>query len=355
MCYLNGYNPNTKMPLQFDTLYYLNICTATIHLISGVIISIGARGLDPVAPSLSSGNSTGPYLPAVCFGPTPGGGRPRFHIEPESVAETRDYLTTLVVTFFLLSAGFQYAQSWNKQEYSQRVKSNGVNELRYVEYSISASVMMILIACVVGVYDVFTHILIFTCTFLCMMLGLVADFVRVLTENMKTVNKTCIIQDTSTERDDEQSAGRYGNEKQSLVPVSNTPSADDRTLIEECIRHGEWLMWGIHGLGWVAIMVPYLAVFMVAYFNTIHRSWDCLANLGTSVPEVPWFVTLIIVIQLGLFSSFGVVQIVQFYKSGKKNYNAEAVGIYTELAFITLSLAAKSLLGWLAATQIIFA
>jgi Heliorhodopsin len=322
-------SPHQKMPIQFETIYRVNIFTATVHMISGVVILISTIDDDPVAPALSSGNSTGPYLPAVCFSAIRNGSRPHFHVEPEAAVESEDYITALVVTFFLLSAAFQYAQSWNKDAYSARVKSNDVNILRYIEYSLSASVMMILIACIVGVYDVFTHILIFTCTFLCMMLGLVADFIRVLTASLKTLTSS----QTSTE---------YTR----LLPQ------DESTVLEKCVTDGGFLMWGVHLMGWVAIIVPY-AVFIYAYVNTAYRNWHCLEN--PSDMKVPWFVSFIIVLQGCLFSSFGVVQTVQFYTAGTMGNNAEDVGTYTEMTFILLSLIAKSLLGWIAASQIIFA
>jgi hypothetical protein len=325
-----------------NTIYYLNLITATAHLISGVTILLIARGLDPSPESGSSMETISPYLPAVCFeAAREGGGRPEFNMQPESVVETRGYLTTLVVAFFYLSAGFQYAQSWEKDKYLTRVKSNDVNICRYVEYSLSASVMMVLIGMVVGVYDIFTHILVFTCTFLCMILGLVADFLRVMHGNMKEAN-----------RNQRSNTGLAQEETKKLIDGYPNP---DSTHIEECIKHTELLMWGVHFLGWIAIMVPYLAVFMVAYFRTANRSWECLQDLGPEAPDIPWFVTPIILSQFLLFSVFGIVQTVQFYKSGKEHPEVEKIGIYTELAFILLSLIAKSVLGWLAATQIIFA
>jgi hypothetical protein len=333
-----------------DTIYYLNIFTATIHLISGVTIRIIADQLDPTPPIVPRDNTATPYLPAVCFDLDDDEGRPQFQIEPQSVAETRPYLTALVVTFFFLSAGFQYAQSWEKDKYIRRVTTNDVNILRYVEYSLSASVMMVLIACAVSVYDVFTHILIFTCTFLCMMLGLVADFIRVLRRTMHSV----------LEPDDGEQDEKDGQESQVFFgPELSRLSTDQRDHLTECIRDGGRLMWGLHFMGWVAIMVPYLAVFMVAYFNTGYRGWECLEKVGDDVEMVPWPITLIIISQFFLFSSFGVVQLVQFYASWRDGPRTaeyrEKIGINTEMAFIILSLTAKSLLGWVAATQIIFA
>jgi hypothetical protein len=326
------------MNISFDVIYYLNLFTATIHLISGAFISIRAAGLNPVIPSNSTRNFVGPYLPAVCYEPPPNGerGRPAIYIEPESAAEAREYITILVVMFFFLSAGFQYAQSLNKNKYRDRVQTNDVNILRYVEYSISASVMMILIACVVGVYDVFTHILVFTCTFLCMILGLFADFFRTLKESMGRVSDSDV---TTTNSPD----------------PNNTENRDSETLLKKCIRDTGYLMWGLHWLGWVAILVPYFGVFMVAYTRTAEKSWECLEKQSGVLPDVPGWVTGIIVGQFLLFASFGVVQIVQFYLSGFPNYSKGLVGSGTELAFILLSLIAKSILGWVAAAQIIFA
>ena len=344
--------------IRLEYVYYLNAFTATIHLISGSSISYLASKLDPVAPSLSSMNATGPYLPAVCFDPSTGG-RPRPYVEPEPVAEYRDYITTLVVMFFFLSAGFQYAQCIFKETYKMRLQTNGVNELRYVEYCLSASVMMILIACAVGVLDVFTHILIFTCTFLCMLQGLAADFIRVLTASIEEINETQMRQIQHTEsfsiRDQDETHNnnddQYENNNNPLLePLSPTPSS----TLTLCVTHGKHLMWSLHFLGWVAILVPYVGVFMVAYFTTVNKNWKCLDKESDDLPDVPPEVTGIIISQFILFIWFGIVQLVQFSFSRRPGYDKESIGVNTEIAFVILSLGAKSILGWLAAAYIIF-
>ena len=114
-------------------------------------------------------------------------------------------------------------------------------------------------------------------------------------------------------------------------------------------------MWGLHFLGWVAVFVPYFAVFFVAYFTSVNKNWECLDKNDPDLPDVPPWVTYIIFGQFVLFSVFGVVQTVQFYQSRNVKINKKSVGIGTELAFIVLSLLSKSILGWIAAAQIIFA
>jgi uncharacterized membrane protein len=350
--YLTENISHLKMSDSFEKLYYLNVFTATVHLISGSYISFRASTLEPI-PASASKNSTGPYLPAVCFDPPEGRGRPRFYIEPEPVAEYREYITTLVVMFFMLSAFFQYAQCLSKKAYRNRIESNGVNELRYVEYCISASVMMILIACVVGIFDVFTHILIFTLSFLCMILGLIADFVRKLTETMNEVRESLVdttSENSSSPTDVFANVSITGSSSEATVQLLNRTSG-----LDDCIKHGGFIMWGLHFLGWVAILVPYFAVFFVAYFTSVNKNWECLDKNDPDLPDVPQWVTYIIFGQFFLFSVFGVVQTVQFYQSRNVKTNKKSVGIGTELAFILLSLLSKSILGWIAAAQIIFA
>jgi hypothetical protein len=181
------------------------------------------------------------------------------------------------------------------------------------------------------------------------MLGLVADFIRVLRRTMHSV---------LVPEDGEQGEQGGQGELVRLEPKLPRLQTAQRRYLEKCIRDGGRLMWGLHFMGWVAIMVPYLAVFMVAYFNTGYRGWDCLKNVGDDTEMVPWPITLIIISQFFLFSSFGVVQVVQFYVSwddGPRTAEVrKKIGISTEMAFIILSLTAKSLLGWVAATQIIF-
>ena len=323
--------------ITFEFLYYLNFITAFVHLLSAMIILIMSLDLEPaIHPLKEGGNSViGPYLAAVCYTGTnetsSNQTRPHFHTEPEQAFDLRIYFAVLVTIFFFLSAIFQAGQGFFKEDYKERVETNGVNYVRYIEYSLSASVMMIAIASSLMIWDIYTHILIFTCTLLCMMLGLVADFVRVLEYNIT----------------------RHLTERQGYW--------------SECLTDLARLKWFTHYLGWIGILSPYLLVFLIAYVRSVSRSSNCLQAVDDSVGNVPTFVHFLLFFQFYLFSSFGFVQVIQFAydpmymtlypePNGEDPYDKELkrVGIATEFCFVILSLIAKSILGWMIAANILF-
>ena len=311
----------------FNVIYILNFFTAGVHAFNAAIILLVYMGTTDSSPS-TDGDIRGPYIPNVCFNvatvDTPNqGGRPGFHVELEETIGAKNYLAIIVVSFFSLSAVCQIAQGIRKNKYKQRIEKNEVNLLRYIEYSLSASFMMVGIACTLMIYDVFTHILIFTCTFLCMLLGLIADYIRVLQTSLTEINTQ---------------VGDF-NLNCTMSPM-------------DCIKDLGHLKWFTHWLGWVAIMVPYLAVFAVNYVRSVSRISECMEDMPVDVdiPDVPPEVHLIVMGQFILFSIFGFVQYRQFSRKG----DPKKIGIATEHSFIILSLVAKSLLGWLLAFNLLF-
>ena len=84
-------------------------------------------------------------------------------------------LPLLVASFFFLSsiAHLVLATVGNKR-YNLDLK-RGINQLRWVEYSLSASVMMVAIAMLVGVYDLMSLVMIFVFVAIMNLLGLVME------------------------------------------------------------------------------------------------------------------------------------------------------------------------------------
>ena len=315
--------------ITFNVIYGLNLFTAAVHATSATITALVYLG-NPTSMAPAMSGSTSPYLPSVCFTPRQAGApvvetgrRPGFEVKLEEFVDIKTYLAAIVILFFALSAAFQAAQGAIKGKYHDRVVNNRVNLLRYVEYSLSASLMMVGIACTLMIYDFFTHVLIFTLTFLCMHIGLVADFIRVL--------------------------------KNSLTKISEATDGvqmDVEIHPSTCMKDLGKLKWFTHWLGWIAIMVPYVAVFFVNYLRTALRASDCMRDLptGTIIPAVPIGVHGIIISRFSLFSIFGFVQ----YRQFSRKDSPEKIGLATEHSFILLSLVAKSLLGWLLAFNVLF-
>lgn len=84
-------------------------------------------------------------------------------------------LALLVALFFLISAAFHFGirTIWNKQYY--RGLEQGLNKYRWIEYSISASTMMVAISVLTGVYDLSSLIMVFSLTATMNLMGLVME------------------------------------------------------------------------------------------------------------------------------------------------------------------------------------
>lgn len=84
-------------------------------------------------------------------------------------------LPVLIAIFFFLSAAAHLiiATVYNKT-YNKNL-SRGLNKARWIEYSISASIMMVAIALLVGVYDAMSLVMIFTLTAVMNLMGLVME------------------------------------------------------------------------------------------------------------------------------------------------------------------------------------
>jgi hypothetical protein len=341
----------------FETIYYLNFATATVHALSAIIILAVSVGVKPTVPPIPT-DIIGPYIPAVCYRPTVVNAtnatdniRPTFLIEPSSLFDLKVYLAVLVTTFFALSAICQTAQGAFKQSYKERVEQNGTNWFRYIEYSMSASVMMVAIACTLMIYDFYTHLLIFGLTMICMLLGLVADCIR--------TNARAIDIEFRTNNEPTLLSSKTDSNGES-VTVYNYEHDDPKHLT---IMYMYELMWFAHTLGWVAMLMPYLGVYAGSYIRLVTRQYECLEDLPDTEESAPFFVHLIVICQFILFSWFGCVQLAQFASNtihdpikDKAAYDRETavIGIRTEHRFVILSLLAKSLLGWLVAANVIF-
>lgn len=84
-------------------------------------------------------------------------------------------LPTLIAIFFFISAiaHLAIATIYNKK-YNENL-SRGMNKARWIEYSLSASIMMVAIALLVGVYDAMSLVMIFALTSVMNLMGLVME------------------------------------------------------------------------------------------------------------------------------------------------------------------------------------
>lgn len=185
-----------------------------------------------------------------------------------------------VIFFFLLSFFFQCINICRKE-----YKDEKTNPLRFIEYSISASIMLVLIALVNGIFDQSIITLIAVSCTACQLCGLVAEQLlnlhKVHEKNKELSNKLKV------------------------------------------------LAWISHLIGWLLIITAYAIIFR--YYDVSNRNSD---------GQAPEFVTAIVISIFILFSSFGVVQLLQMTIL-KLEYDT------AELVYVCLSLTAKTVLGWI--------
>jgi len=129
-----------------------------MHLVQGIIILI----LSKMFTLPISGN----YL--------------TFNASSQSLEPTTKFLfdlslPMLIAVFFFLSAAAHLiiATIYNKK-YNRNL-SLGINKARWVEYSISASIMMVAISLLVGIYDLASLVMIFILTAIMNLMGLVME------------------------------------------------------------------------------------------------------------------------------------------------------------------------------------
>ena len=131
---------------------------ATLHAAQGIVVLLLSRSFTlPISGSYLQFNDVTKSL------------------EPASVTLFNLSLPALIAVFFFLSAlaHISLATFYNKQ-YVQGL-AKGINRLRWFEYALSASVMMVAIALLVGVYDLMSLVMIFSLTALMNLLGLVME------------------------------------------------------------------------------------------------------------------------------------------------------------------------------------
>ena len=83
-------------------------------------------------------------------------------------------LIILLVIFTVVTSSFHILYSMGAADYNKNV-AEGKNWMRWVEYSITASIMLLVIALSSGVLSLDSQIFIVTCSVCCMLCGLVAE------------------------------------------------------------------------------------------------------------------------------------------------------------------------------------
>ena len=147
----------TKL-ISENRLRKLNIIAGFLHLVQGIAVLILSKDFTlPIS---------GSYLK---FNPISQG------LEPTTQFLFNLSLPLLIAIFLFIcaSAHFTIATIYNKR-YSSQLKQ-GINAARWIEYSLSASVMIVGIALMVGIYDGMSLLMLFALVAIMNLLGLVME------------------------------------------------------------------------------------------------------------------------------------------------------------------------------------
>jgi len=136
----------------------LNLIMGFVHLTQGIAILLLSKIFTlPISGSFLAFNSNTQSL------------------EPTTQTLFNLSLPLLIAVFFFLSATahFVIATVYNKQ-YNKDL-SVGINRARWIEYSLSASIMMVAISLLVGIYDAMSLVMIFALSAIMNLMGLVME------------------------------------------------------------------------------------------------------------------------------------------------------------------------------------
>ena len=155
-----------KSPITYSGLRKLNIGAGTLHLIQGLImLALGAlitwnRDIYTF------------YLKFKIISLAP----PTFQVLPDpQVAFTVTYLGVILASFLLISGVAHYIIAFvrNKQ-YNENLKK-GMNPYRWYEYALSSSIMLVILATFVGVWDLWSLVMIFVLNAMMIMFGYIME------------------------------------------------------------------------------------------------------------------------------------------------------------------------------------
>lgn len=263
----------------------------------------------------------------------------------------------LVVSFFALSWGFQLAVEvthWATRSASpdgiytrmfpdilKNSPSEGlqINYLRYIEYSASASVVLLAISLVAGVNDVDILVSIAIMCASCMLIGMVAEWSFRVSHYIDEGLLPSLGPPQAGHATGR--SGSYLVQDQPTQPNGSQPSApqDD---VRETLRWVSQICMNCaivsHVVAWALIVLPW-AIVLQRYMQW----WESCSPDGAE-QKPPDFVRVIVIAQGLLFLAFGLVQVFQFSRPGLRG---EA-----ELMYIGLSLTAKMLLGLVVAMNL---
>lgn len=153
-----------KRKITYRHLHNWNLGLAVLHAAQGLAVLILSKA--QTLPILTN------YLDVDPLN-TRAGGEPVLVPATTTIGEIN--LAHLIVAFFLMSAvAHLVVATVYRKRYEQDLE-RGVNKVRWIEYALSASTMMVAIGLLVGLYDLSSMIMVFVLTAVMNLLGLVME------------------------------------------------------------------------------------------------------------------------------------------------------------------------------------
>jgi hypothetical protein len=159
-------SPRQKGTITYTKLRLYNLIAAFLYLVQGILVlalSDPVKGIKPITSSFLAedklaSNAAGHQVLVSAS----------HHLFDLNIAY-------IVAAFFFISALAHLIIATLKRRTYEKDLNNGVNRSRWIEYSLSASIMMVGIALLTGVLDIASLIMIFAFTAIMSLLGMVME------------------------------------------------------------------------------------------------------------------------------------------------------------------------------------
>jgi hypothetical protein len=150
----------SKSPISFEGLRKLNMGAGSLHLIQGILM---------IALGILLTWNRDIYTFYLKFQVIPPN---MFKVAPDpTVAFTVGYLGVILASFLLISAAAHFIIAFlRNKEYNENLKK-GMNPYRWYEYALSSSIMIVILATFVGVWDLWSLVMIFILNAMMIMFG----------------------------------------------------------------------------------------------------------------------------------------------------------------------------------------
>lgn len=328
------------LPSSRCTSYTLiNIIAAFVHLVNFIVtIIIGDERIYPIYETFADWHAvtdavTDADAADACPISCPTGaysfGNNTVIVNPLAKKSTYSLsLLWLIAAFHLLSFVFQFGVSLRCSGYDYNDKiQRGINPARFVEYSISATLMLVCIALVSGITEQYALLAIVTLTFTTMILGMIAEL---LFDDIHLPTYTSPPRFVSGDK----------------VNANAKPAGGGNNRTVQTMRT---IGWTAHFLGWVTMLAAYGGIILRNFYFSV----------SASVNKPPDWVQYAILSVFGLYNVFGGVQFIQLWHKmpltvfccvpsiNIKPKHDPIFNKWIENIYVINSLVSKTLLGYL--------